>query len=111
MKRIWILFAIIYWVNNTSLCESETAPKNASVCYVKGTKYENNTCCFFSAISDASITKCYELPKDASKREEYIKVNYPAFTQYNHYCFGNFLEISLLLFVSLLLLWNKVIIY
>ena len=86
MKRIFILVAIIYYVNSATLCESISAPKRATECYGKDVELESNTCCFFQAPSDPSITKCYEIPKDKSQREQYIKEHYPAFTKYKYSC-------------------------
>ena len=104
MKRILVLVALIYCANCISPCET-TGPKDAAECFVKECEYKNNTCCFLkSPPGTGDITKCYELPKDESQREQYVKDNYPAFTKYSRECFGNFLEISLLLLGTLILL-------
>ena len=86
MKRIFILLAIIYYVNSATLCESITAPKKEEECFGKDVESGSNTCCFFQAPSVTSITKCYEIPKDKSQREQYIKEHYPAFTKYKYSC-------------------------
>ena len=104
MKRILILIALIYCANCVSPCESITAPEDSSECFGKDTEGKNNTCCFFKSPGDETITKCYELPKDESQRTQYIREKYPAFTKYSYECFGNFLEISLLLLGTLILL-------
>ena len=111
MKRLLILFAIIYCINCTSLCNSVTSPKNVSVCLEKDVSNENNTCCFFkSPPGNEDITSCYEIPKNEGERDEYIRRNYPAIRSYNYTCAENnqnyykFFGTSLLLFGALILL-------
>ena len=103
MKKLILFFAVIYFVYSSSECNSETSPKDAATCYKLGAGETDNTCCFFEQTKEG-IKRCYELPKDATKREEYIKVNYPEFTSYTYTCFGSFLKTSLLLLTSLILL-------
>ena len=104
MKKLILFFAVIYFVYSSSECNGyETQPKDAATCLNLGAGETDNTCCFFEQKAEDS-RKCYELPKDATKRESYIKEHYPAFTKYTYTCFGSFLKTSLLLLTSLILL-------
>ena len=104
MKKLIIFVAIIYFVKSASECNGYSEePKDADVCYGLGAGELDNTCCFFKAPND-DVTKCWELPKNETLRDDYIKVNYPAFKSYTYTCFGSFLKASLLLINSLFLL-------
>ena len=103
MKKLILFFAVIYFVYSSSECNGETSPKDAITCFNLGAGETDNTCCFFEQKKE-NIKRCYELPKDATKRDAYIKENYPAFTSYTYTCFGSFLKTSLLLLTSLILL-------
>ena len=52
--------------------------------------------------ANKDVSKCYELPKNETEREAYIRQKYPAFRTYTYDCFSNFLTISLL-FIGILM--------
>ena len=87
MKRILILIALIYCANCVSPCESITRPKDATECLGKETENKNNICCFLKYSSDRH---CLELPKDESKRDEYIKTHYTGYYGYTRECLATF---------------------
>ena len=110
MKRLLILFAIIYYIICAYPCNYETSPKSVSVCLSKEVADPNNICCFFKAPpGNQNVTSCYEIPKNESERKAYISKNYPNARSFTYICNGSsnynrFLGISLLLFTALILL-------
>ena len=101
MKKFLIFLAIIYFANSIEICESTSAPASAEECIGKDVANEDNTCCYFLS-PNKDVSKCYELPKNETEREAYIRQKYPAFRTYTYDCFSNFLTISLL-FIGILM--------